>query len=115
MAKKNIVWLASYPKSGNTWFRIFLSNLRSEQTAPIDINEIRDNGIFSSPKILEIATGLDASHLNKKEIDLVRYGYELFAGIPTTFAPATDIPIPVDYHSAQNTLARITEVLKAHR
>mgnify|MGYP000014678351 FL=1 len=24
-------------------------------------------------------------------------------------------PIPVDYHSAQNTLARITEVLKAHR
>ena len=29
--------------------------------------------------------------------ELKRYGYELFAGIPTTFAPATDIPIPVDY------------------
>jgi len=28
---------------------------------------------------------------------LVRYGYDLFAGVPTTFAPATDIPIPVDY------------------
>lgn len=29
--------------------------------------------------------------------ELKRYGYELFAGIPTTFAPATDIPVPVDY------------------
>ncbi len=25
------------------------------------------------------------------------YGYELFQGVPTTFAPATDIPVPVDY------------------
>ncbi len=25
------------------------------------------------------------------------YGYDLFAGSPTTFAPATDIPVPVDY------------------
>lgn len=25
------------------------------------------------------------------------FGYELFAGNPTTFAPATDIPVPVDY------------------
>ncbi|WP_444994333.1 SLBB domain-containing protein [Aliikangiella sp. IMCC44359] len=31
------------------------------------------------------------------ENGLPRYGYDLFAGIPTTFAPATDIPIPVDY------------------
>ena len=28
---------------------------------------------------------------------LKRFGYELFAGVPTTFAPATDIPIDVDY------------------
>ncbi|MGX5201591.1 SLBB domain-containing protein [Aliikangiella sp. IMCC44632] len=25
------------------------------------------------------------------------YGYDLFAGVPTTFAPVTNIPIPVDY------------------
>ncbi|MEC7865969.1 MAG: hypothetical protein VYD02_03610, partial [Pseudomonadota bacterium] len=25
------------------------------------------------------------------------YGYDLFASSPTTFAPATDIPIPLDY------------------
>ena len=28
---------------------------------------------------------------------LVRFGYELFAGAPTTFAPATDIPIDASY------------------
>ncbi|QIZ77325.1 SLBB domain-containing protein [Ferrimonas lipolytica] len=31
------------------------------------------------------------------EQELKPYGYELFAGQPTTFAPATDIPIPSDY------------------
>lgn len=31
------------------------------------------------------------------EGELKRYGYDLFAGVPTTFAPATDIPVPVDY------------------
>jgi protein involved in polysaccharide export with SLBB domain len=29
--------------------------------------------------------------------DLIQFGYDLFAGTPTTFAPATDIPIPVNY------------------
>jgi protein involved in polysaccharide export with SLBB domain len=28
---------------------------------------------------------------------LLPFGYDLFAGAPTTFAPATDIPVPVDY------------------
>jgi protein involved in polysaccharide export with SLBB domain len=29
--------------------------------------------------------------------DLPHFGYELFEGVPTTFAPAPDIPIPSDY------------------
>ena len=33
-----IVWLASYPKSGNTWVRIFLENLLTGSENPIDIN-----------------------------------------------------------------------------
>lgn len=28
---------------------------------------------------------------------LKQFGYDLFSGVPTTFAPATDIPIPADY------------------
>lgn len=69
---KNIVWLASYPKSGNTWFRIFLTNLRNESAAPADINEIRTDGIFSSRIIFEKATGIDASDLTLAEMDTLR-------------------------------------------
>ena len=29
--------------------------------------------------------------------DLKQFGYELFAGVPTTFAPATDVPVSPDY------------------
>ena len=29
--------------------------------------------------------------------DLKPFGYDMFANVPTTFAPATDIPVPADY------------------
>ncbi|MDP6668741.1 MAG: SLBB domain-containing protein, partial [Candidatus Krumholzibacteria bacterium] len=29
--------------------------------------------------------------------DLPPFGYDLFSGVPSTFAPATDIPVPADY------------------
>jgi hypothetical protein len=35
-----IVWLASFPKSGNTWVRAFLHNLLSGGERPYDINEL---------------------------------------------------------------------------
>lgn len=41
---RGLVWLASYPKSGNTWIRIFLSNLLdlmdNSESAPHGINDI---------------------------------------------------------------------------
>ncbi len=40
-----IVWLASYPKSGNTWLRIFLANYCSELDEPVNINEVYDYGL----------------------------------------------------------------------
>ncbi|HEX7324422.1 MAG TPA: sulfotransferase domain-containing protein [Rhodanobacteraceae bacterium] len=38
----NIVWLASYPKSGNTWLRAFLANLVADRAEPLRPDEIRD-------------------------------------------------------------------------
>ncbi len=35
-----ILWLASYPKSGNTWIRIFLANLLKGEGGPVDINRV---------------------------------------------------------------------------
>ena len=39
--------------------------------------------------------GRETQTVDKKE--LKQFGYELFAGVPTTFAPATDIPMTSDY------------------
>src|SRR6185437_9585215 len=38
----NIVWLASYPKSGSTWLRAFLANLVVDRADPLRPDEIRD-------------------------------------------------------------------------
>jgi hypothetical protein len=35
-----IIWLASYPKSGNTWMRAFLHNLLKNTQEPVDINAL---------------------------------------------------------------------------
>lgn len=37
---RNIVWLASYPKSGNTWLRVFLANYFFNTDRPIPINQL---------------------------------------------------------------------------
>jgi hypothetical protein len=42
--KQSIVWLASYPKSGNTWVRLFVANYILNQSEPIPINELRRFG-----------------------------------------------------------------------
>ena len=37
-----ILWLASYPKSGNTWLRAFLHNLLRNPREPFDINQMSE-------------------------------------------------------------------------
>lgn len=41
----NILWLASYPKSGNTWVRAFLHNYMENLKAPVDINTIHQKSV----------------------------------------------------------------------
>ena len=41
----NILWLASYPKSGNTWMRAFLAHLLPDAPRPLDPNKL--GGAFS--------------------------------------------------------------------
>lgn len=38
---RSIVWLASYPKSGNTWTRVFLANYLTNPASPVPINQVR--------------------------------------------------------------------------
>ena len=43
--RKSIVWLASYPKSGNTWLRLFLANYLLNRETPLPINEVQRIGL----------------------------------------------------------------------
>ena len=43
--KNSIVWLASYPKSGNTWTRIFLANYLANTKEPMPINQVNKFGM----------------------------------------------------------------------
>ncbi len=40
MRAPTLLWLASYPKSGNTWTRIFLANYLLDRPEPVPISEI---------------------------------------------------------------------------
>ncbi len=57
--RKNIVWLASYPKSGNTWARIFLGNYLFNTKTPMPINRINQLGMADSSAQMyrAVATG----------------------------------------------------------
>ncbi len=69
---KGIIWLASYPKSGNTWFRVFLTNLLRDADAPANINELIPTPIASDRDVFDRDMGFEASDLSADEIDRLR-------------------------------------------
>ena len=70
--KKNIYWLASFPKSGNTWFRIFLANYLNDSDKAISINEIGTGSIASSRVMFDEVSAIGSSELLQDEIDMLR-------------------------------------------
>jgi Sulfotransferase domain. len=68
----NIILLTSYPKSGNTWFRTFLSNLLYSSDETINVNQIKTNGIYSSRLLLDEVLGFETSNMTDDEIDYYR-------------------------------------------
>ena len=68
---KGIVWLASYPKSGNTWFRAFLSNLNHGGDQPVDINAF-DYTNFAARTGFERVLGWESSDLTQAELEEAR-------------------------------------------
>lgn len=65
------IWLSSYPKSGNTWFRLLLANLRVDR--PADINRLPTEPALASARapfdrVTLVASGL----LTPDECDLIR-------------------------------------------
>jgi|WetSurSiteA1Bulk_404760.scaffolds.fasta_scaffold00357_5 hypothetical protein len=69
---KKIVWLASYPKSGNTWFRAFLTALLNPNITEIDINDLYQTTIASNRQLFDDVTGVSSSDLKQEEIERLR-------------------------------------------
>lgn len=66
------IWLASYPKSGNTWFRMLVANLAAADR-PVDINNLPERGgIASARGPFDHLTLLDSGLLTHDEADTLR-------------------------------------------
>ena len=72
MKPQGIYWLASYPKSGNTWFRVFLQNLQENQPEPVQINELATGSIASAHSWLDETLGFDTADLYPDHINRLR-------------------------------------------
>lgn len=64
-----IVWLASYPKSGNTWVRAFLHNYIVNADTPHSINSLVD---FSVAECAAAFFGENAAGLSTREVQQLR-------------------------------------------
>lgn len=87
--KHGLVWVASYPRSGNTWTRILLANFLSRQREPVSINALNDalpGTIASSRNMFDRLVGLKSSDLAADEVDsLLPAAYQVQAERATRF------------------------------
>jgi hypothetical protein len=67
-----ITWLASYPKSGNTWFRIFLTNLLTNNDHPADINDLHIKSIKETMRQMDETLELNERKITLDEFRIVR-------------------------------------------
>ena len=69
----NIVWLASYPKSGNTWIRAFLANLIANRSEPVALSDLpRYCEDEARPELFTHVAGKPSTELSLDEIIALR-------------------------------------------
>ena len=69
----NRVWLVSYPKSGNTWFRMLIAALSATDDRPLDINAlVEPTRMLSGRASVDHATMIDTALLTRVEADILR-------------------------------------------
>lgn len=67
------VWLASYPKSGNTWMRMMIGALAAPEDGEADINALPERGGIASARLaFDYHTLVDSSLLTYDEVDRLR-------------------------------------------
>lgn len=89
-----IIWLASYPKSGNTWLRIVLTNYLRNSTEPTDINALEAMPIASGRQLFDEVMGISAADLTPSEIACLR------PALYEQLAAESDEPLFMKVHDA---------------
>nr|WP_299421162.1 sulfotransferase domain-containing protein [uncultured Emticicia sp.] len=70
MAKYDLIWLASYPKSGNTWLRCFFSALFYEEK--IDLNNLAFDEVFANQAMFSSLVKKDMADFNEYQLAIER-------------------------------------------
>jgi hypothetical protein len=97
--KPGIVWLASYPRSGNTWTRNFLHNLfrvlDGKESAPQDINTLGEYTLWdvAGPRFEQLL-GKPLHAASRSEIAAIRIK------VQQQIADEADAPVFVKTHNA---------------
>jgi aryl sulfotransferase len=68
----SITWLASYPKSGNTWVRTFLTNYVQDLDEPADINKLIGGWSYLERAQFDDIMGLSSSDMTEDELNYYR-------------------------------------------
>ena len=63
----SVIWLASYPKSGNTWLRALLTNYCHPSEKPASINALIGGRIANRRRRFDELLGLDSTDLTHRE------------------------------------------------
>lgn len=66
--KRSIIWLASYPKSGNTWTRLFLANYLINSERPVPINQAHRFAMGDS--MIRTYNAVAGKEINPKDMSL---------------------------------------------
>ncbi|MFI4919707.1 MAG: sulfotransferase domain-containing protein [Legionellales bacterium] len=69
---KGLFWLSSYPKSGNTWFRVFLANVLHAANKTIalnDVDQLINDRIVTDRAFMDKVCGFNTALLNDNELD----------------------------------------------
>ncbi len=90
----HIFWLASYPKSGNSWQRILLANYLADAEEPVDINQPGTERITSVRQVFDEHLGVESGELTLEEME--RYRLAVYDKI----SAESDGPLFVRIHDA---------------
>ena len=91
---RSIVWLASYPKSGNTWLRAVLTGLTSPPGTPLALDRLIGGSWTTMRGQFDEIVGLASSDMTEAEIDLHRPAFHRM------LAADTPSPLFVKVHDA---------------